>query len=101
MTGAVPVTAEDINALGIEPAPPATYHEVTLLTGSWQDGAQDVTVAESTVTSKVVVLETDEYALTSDLYWQASAGKVTFLTDTVPWSDVPVKFLLMQTPEGD
>lgn len=101
VTGAVPVTAEDINALGIEPAPPATYHEVTLLTGGWQDGAQDVTVSESTVTSKVVVLETDEYALTSDLYWQASAGKVTFMTDTAPWSDVPVKFLLMQTPEGD
>lgn len=101
VTGAVPVTAEDINALGIEPAPPATYHEVELPVDGWTDGARDVLIEQATANSKVVILETDEYALTSDLYWKASAGKITFLTDTAPWSDVPVKFLLMQTPEGD
>lgn len=95
--GATPVTAEDINALGIDPPPPATYHSVTLDVADWSNGTQAVTIADATATSRVVILETDEYALKEDLYWQTGNHVVTFSTGATPWDDVPVKFLLIQT----
>ena len=97
VSGVTPVTAEDINALGIDPPAPATYHSVTLPVTDWSNGIQTLTIADATATSRVVILETDIYALKEDLYWQTGNQTVTFSTGATPWDDVPVKFLLIQT----